>query len=173
MATNEGQRSVADVQKKYEPQKVKIDALGKEIDSLKAQLQALPATASEEDRNSRLKTIDAKEKQLNLDAETASNAYQDDLQKAYGVVAQKVGTAAIKYCNDNGFTLLMNVGGSQQAPSPALWWAAQTDVTQAVINAYNVSSGVAAPPPSAPSAGRPARPAGAAPRSTAPAAPRK
>ena len=158
VATNEGQRSVADVQKKYEPKKNQIDALAAEVDSLKKQLQALPATTSDEDRGARLKAIDTKEKQLNRDAEDAQTAYQNDLQEAYGKVAQKVGGAAVAYAQANGFTLLVNVGGNQQTPNPMLWWAPQTDVTQAVINAYNTSSGVAAPPPQSPSANRP-RPA--------------
>jgi len=149
VATNEGQKAMADIQKKYEPKKNAIDALAAEVDSLKKQLQALPATTSDEDRASRLKTIDTKEKQLNRDAEDAQNAYQGDLQEAYGKVAQKVGGTAVKYAQDNGFTLMLNVGGQAQT-NPVLWFAQQTDITQAVINAYNASSGVAAPVPSAP-----------------------
>jgi Skp family chaperone for outer membrane proteins len=172
VATNEGQRAVQDVQKKYEPQKVKIDAQAAEVESLKKQLQALPATTSDEDRANRLKAIDAKEKQLNFDAEAAQTAYQEDLQKAYGTVAQKVGGVAVKYITDNGFTILLNVGGAQNAPNPVLWFAPQTDVTQAVVNAYNASSGVGAPTPSAPSASRP-RPATTTPRPATPAPAKK
>lgn len=172
VATNEGQRSMQDIQKKYEPKKASIDSLAGEVDSLKKQVQALPANATDEQRANLLKSIDTKEKQLNRDAEDAQNAYQGDLQEAYAKVAQKVGGVAVKYCSDNGFTLLMNVGGNQQTPSPVLWFAQQTDVTQAVVNAYNTSSGVAAPPPSAPSASRP-RPASSTPRPATSTAPKK
>jgi outer membrane protein len=150
VATNEGQRSMAEVQKKYEPQKTKIDGEAAEVDSLKKQVQGLPATTSDDERARRLRTIDEKEKALNRDAEDAQNAYQGDLQEAYGKVAQKVGAAAVKYAQDNGFTLMLNVGGNQQVPNPVLWFAQPTDITQAVVNAYNTSSGVTAPPPSAP-----------------------
>jgi Skp family chaperone for outer membrane proteins len=168
VATNEGQRAMADVQKKYEPQKTKIETQGKEVDSLKAQLNALPANAPDDQRAKLIKDIDAKEKQLNFDADAAQTAYQTDLQDAYGKVAQKVGGAAVKYAQDNGFNLLLNVGGSQNAPNPVLWFDTQRmDITQAVINAYNASSGISAPPPSAPSAARP-RPA-TTPHTTAPA----
>ncbi len=167
VATNEGQRSVTDIQKKYEPQKTKIDSEAAEVQSLQKQVQALPASTPDEERASRLKVIDSKEKQLQLDEETASNAYQGELQEAYGKVAQKVGQTAVKYAQDNGFTLLMNVGGNQQTPNPVLWFAQTTDITQAVVNSYNASSGVAAPPPSAPTpARRPSAPTapGTAPR---------
>ena len=150
VATNEGQRAMADVQKKFEPQKTKIDGEAAEVDSLKKQVQGLPASTPDEDRARRLRTIDEKEKALNRDAEDAQNAYQGDLQEAYGKVAQKVGAAAVKYAQDNGFTLMLNVGGNQQVPNPVLWFAQPTDITQAVVNAYNTSSGVTAPPPSAP-----------------------
>src|SRR5271163_1795184 len=55
-ATNEGQKTVADVQKKYEPKKAQIDTLAAEIDSLKQKLSALPATVSAEDRASLQRT---------------------------------------------------------------------------------------------------------------------
>ncbi|HZQ44701.1 MAG TPA: OmpH family outer membrane protein [Acidobacteriaceae bacterium] len=150
VATNEGQRAMAEVQKKYEPQKAKIDSEAAEVDSLKKQVQGLPSTTSDEERASRLRTVDEKEKILNRDAEDAQNAYQGDLQEAYGKVAQKVGAAAVKYAQDNGYTLMLNVGGNQQVPNPVLWFNQTTDITQAVVNAYNQASGIAPPPPAAP-----------------------
>jgi Skp family chaperone for outer membrane proteins len=162
VATNEGQRVFAELQKKYEPKKATLDGLAAEVDSLKKQLQALPANTPDDERASRMKAIDTKEKQLQRDGEDATNAYQSDVQDGMAKIAQKLGQAAMKYCQDNGFTLMLNESnGQQQAPNPVLWFAQQTDITQAVINAYNLSSGVAAPPPSAPTPHRstPAAPA--------------
>ena len=160
-ATNEGQKAVQDVQKKYEPTKAKIDALSTEVDSLKKQMQAAPTTMTDEERATRLRAIDAKEKQLNLDAENANTSYQSDLQAAYGTVAQKVAGVMRGYVQANGYTILLDVGGQT---SNVMWAQQNTDITQAVVDAYNKSSGVAAPPPSAPSAQRPrattGRPAG-------------
>ncbi len=169
-ATNEGQKTVQDVQKKYEPKKTQIDTLAQEVDSLKKQLQSAPATLTDEERASRLKNIDTKEKQLNRDAEDATAAYNADLQEAYGKLAQKVNVTMRKYVQDNGFTLLLDVSGQQ---SPVLWALPTTDVTEAVISAYNVSSGVAAPPPSAPSATRPRTSTPARPATPKPTTPPK
>jgi Skp family chaperone for outer membrane proteins len=165
-ATNEGQKAVQDVQKKYEPRKAQIDALAAEVDSLKKQLQSAPATLSDDERATRMKTIDTKEKQLNRDAEDATNAYNADLQEAFGKVAQKVSVTLKNFVAQNGFTLLLDV--SNQQNNIIMWAVPSTDVTQAVVNAYNASSGVAAPPPSAPSAARP-HPTATTPRTTAPA----
>ena len=165
-ATNEGQKAVQDVQKKYEPRKSQIDALAAEVDSLKKQLQSAPATMSDDERASRMKAIDTKEKQLNRDAEDATNAYNADLQEAFGKVAQKVSVTLKNFVAQNGFTLLLDV--SNQQNNIIMWAVPSTDVTQAVVSAYNASSGVAAPPPSAPSAARP-RPSTTTPRATTPA----
>jgi outer membrane protein len=150
VATNESQRATLDIQKKYEPKKNAIETQSNEVDSLKKQYQALPATLSDEERASRLKDIDTKEKALQRDVEDAQNAYNNDVQEALGKVAQKFGGTAVKYAQDHGFTLLLNAGGGQQQLPTVLWGQRNTDITQAVIDAYNVASGVAAPPPQAP-----------------------
>jgi Skp family chaperone for outer membrane proteins len=108
-ATNEGQKTVQDIQKKYEPRKTQIDALSTEVDSLKKQLQSAPATLSDDERATRLKTIDTKEKQLTREAEDAQNAYNADLQEAYGKIAQKFSVAVKNYVGQNGFTILLDV----------------------------------------------------------------
>ncbi len=149
IATNEGQRAVADIQKKYEPKKDAIEALSTEVDSLKKQYQALPANMSDEERATRLKNIDDKEKALQRNVEDAQNAYNQDVQQAYGKIAQKFGGTAVKYAQDHGFTVLLNEGAAQGLPT-VLWWQQETDITQAVINAYNAASGIAPLPPQAP-----------------------
>jgi Skp family chaperone for outer membrane proteins len=154
-ATNEGQKTVQDIQAKYKPKKDQIDTVSHEVDSLKKQLQSAPATLSDADRAAKMKEIDAKEKRLNHDAEDAQTAYNTDLQEAYGKVAAKVSVTLKKYVSDNGYTLLLDVSSQQ---SNVMWANQSTDVTQAVVTAYNTSSGVAAPVPSAPAAPAAARP---------------
>lgn len=151
-STNEGQVAVQTVQKKYEPKKAQIESLSNEVDTLKKQAQAAPATSSDEERQARLRAIDTKEKQLNRDAEDSNNAFQADLQEAYGKVAQKFSVTMKTYCQQNGFTLLLDVSAQG---SNVMWALQSTDITQAAVEAYNKSSGVAAPPPSAPSASGP------------------
>jgi Skp family chaperone for outer membrane proteins len=169
--TNEGQKAQADLAKKYEPKKAQLEALATEIDGLKKQIQAAPATLPEDERASRLKTIDTKDKQYQRDLEDANTAFQSDMQDALGKVAQKFYPVLLKYVEDNGYTLLVNVTDQQQAPTPIIWTKhdPNADITEAVIAAYNSVSGVSAQPPSAPSATRP-RPS-ATPHSTTPKPP--
>lgn len=169
-ATNEGQRSLQDLQKKYEPKKAQLDSLVAEIDSLKKQLQSAPATLSEADRASRQRTIDAKEKQLSRDAEDAQTSYRTDVQESIGKIAQKLGPVVIQYVQQNGYTMLLNNNSSQQGGVSVMWTTPGTDISQAVVDAYNTSSGIAAPVPSAPTAARPrsVAPKAAAPKAAAP-----
>ncbi len=168
-ATNEGQKAVQDIQTKYKPKKDQIEGLSHEVDALKKQLQGAPATLTDAERAAKMKEIDAKEKRLNHDAEDAQTAYNTDLQEVYGKVAAKVSVTLKKYVSDNGYTLLLDVSSQQ---SNVMWANQSTDVTQAVVTAYNTSSGVAAPVPSAPSAPAPAaarpRPSTTTPKPAAP-----
>ena len=157
-ATNEGQKIVADLRKKYEPKETDIKGRAAELDSLKKQLQALPATTPDDERAKRIKDIDTKDKHLQADYEELQNSEQSDFQEAFSKLMQKVGPVAVKYAQDNGFSLMLNVGGQQNQLPTVLWFDQKTDITQAVVNAYNTSSGVAAQPPAAPT-----------PRRTAPA----
>ena len=156
-ATNEGQRALQELQKKYAPKKSQLEALAQEVDTLKKQLQSAPATMTEEDRAARLRAIDTKEKQLQRDSDDATAAYNADLQDALGKVAKKLGPTVIKYVQENGYTMLLNNTG-QQGGLDVMWTVPGTDISQAIVEAYNASSGVATlpPAPSVPSRTRPA-----------------
>jgi outer membrane protein len=154
-ATNEGQHALQDLDKKYQPKKTALDSLGVEIETLTKQLQAAPATMPDEERASRQRTIEIKQKQYQRDGEDASAAYNADLQDAIGKVAAKLGPVVIDYVKKNGYTMLLDVSGQQGGSVNILWAQDGTDISQAIVDLYNASSGVAAPTPSAPSAARP------------------
>lgn len=158
--TNEFQRNFADLQKKFSPKRDQLKALSTQIDTLKSQLQAQGDTLSEADRATRARVIDDKEKQLQRDGEDAQNDFQQEMQDTFAGVATKVGAVLTSYAQAQGFTLVLD-GGTQQSPV-VLYASASTDITKAIVDAYNVKSGV--PPP-------PAEPA-TTPRSTLPSAPK-
>jgi outer membrane protein len=162
-ATNEGQKALQDLQAKYLPKKNQLASLQTEIESLTKQLQSAPTTMTQEEKDSRTRTIDTKQKQLQRDGEDATAAFNSDMQDSLGKVAQKMGPIVLKYVQQNGYTLLLDSTG-QQGGLSVMWAAQGTDISQAVVDAYNTSSGVAAPPPSAPSASRTPHPTTTAPK---------
>lgn len=151
--TNEGQRNFADLQKKYEPKRTQLKALNDEIETLTKQLQTQGATLSEADRASRAKTIDDKKKQLQREAEDAQNDMQQEMQDLYNGLASKVYDVLATYAQQHGYTLVLDVAQQQ---TPVLYATESTNITKAVIEAYNAKSGVPAPPAAAPSAPTPA-----------------
>ncbi len=159
--TNEFQRNFGDLQKKFTPKRDQLKTLSTQIDTLKSQLQTQGDTLSETERATRARVIDDKEKQLQRDGEDAQNDFQQALQDTFSGVASKVGAVLTSYAQAQGFTLVLD-GGSQQSPV-VLYANASTDITKAIVDAYNVKSGV--PPP-------PAEPAGTTPKSTLPSAPK-
>jgi outer membrane protein len=159
--TNEGQNAMAAVEKKYEPTKQKLDSERAEIESLTKQLQGAPATMPEEEKSSRARAIDTKQKQLQLEGEDAQTSFGSDQNEAVKKVVAKLGPIVVKYVQQNGYSMLLdNTGQTQQGGLNLLWGG--TDISQAVVEAYNVAYPAAAPVPSAPTAARRSAPKPAA-----------
>jgi outer membrane protein len=160
-ATNEGQRNFAQLRTKFEPKQSALKAQSDEIDSLKKQLQDAGSTLSEPERDSRLRTIDEKTKSLQRSAEDAQNEASTAMNDMYQQLAQKVYAVLDAYSNQNKFTIVLDTSAQQ---TPVLWANQASDITKAVVDAYNAKSGV----PPQPAAGGPAAPR----PSTSPSAPR-
>ena len=152
--TNEGQRNFADLQKKYDPKRQQLKTLNDDIESLTKQLQTQGDKLSEAERANRAKTIDDKKKQLQRQAEDAQNDMQQEVQEMYNALASKVYDVLAGYAQQHGYTLVLDVAQQQ---TPVLYATESTNITKAVIDAYNVKSGVPAPPAAAP--GAPSAPA--------------
>ena len=156
--TNEFQRNMADLQKKYEPKREQLKTLADEIDTLEKALQAQGDKLSPAEQASRAKTIDDKKKQAQRFQEDAQNDLQGEMQETYNGVATKVFDVLTAYAQLQGFTLVLDRTANQQQAPVVLYASDNTDITKAVIDAYNLKSGVPAPP---------AQPAAAAPRPAA------
>ncbi|MGD0519728.1 MAG: OmpH family outer membrane protein [Terracidiphilus sp.] len=150
--TNEGQRNFADLQKKYAPREDQLKNLNDDIETLTKQLQTQGDKLSEVERASRAKAIDDKKKKLDRDAEDARNDFQQEMQDMYNGLASKVYDVLEAYAQQQGYTIVLDVAQQQ---TPVLYATESTNITKAVIDAYNLKSGVPAPP---------AQPAAAAPK---------
>jgi outer membrane protein len=160
-STNEGQRDLDALQKKFEPKQIELKSLSDEVDNLKKQLAAQTDKLNEDERNKRVQTIEAKQKTLQRDLDDAQSDYQSQSNE----IAQRIGTKLMQvldsYAKQNGYAVVLDVSQQQ---SPVLWATESVNITKPVIDAYNAVSGVAAPaprsaPPSAPSATTTRRPA--------------
>lgn len=143
--TNEFQRDFADLQKKFEPKRTQLKSLSDEIEGLDKQLQAQGDKLSDSERATRTKTVADKKKQAQRLAEDAQNDFQQAMQQLYGSVATKVDEMLNSYAQQQGYTLVVDVTQQQDQQPVVLWASPSTDISKAVVEAYNQKSGVAAP----------------------------
>lgn len=163
--TNEFQRKIADLQNKYAPKQAQLKSLSDEIDTLTKQLQTQGDKLSETERANRSKTIDEKTTQAKRMFEDAQKDYQQELGELNSAMSAKVYEVLANYAQQQGYTLVLDESPQQQQPIPVVLWSTpSTDITKAIIDDYNLKSGVPAPPP--PPA--PAKPASARPPASAP-----
>jgi outer membrane protein len=156
-ASNEGRRDFDVLAKKFEPKQNELKGSADEIDSLKKQLSAQQDKLNEESRDKLVKQIETKQKSF----DRATQDAQEDFQSQQGEIGNKVLTKMapliVKYASENGYGMILDT--SQQWPrGPVIWYGPAVDITQPIVEAYNVQSGVAAPAAGGP-ATRPVRPA--------------
>src|ERR1035441_1479664 len=149
--------------------RAQLHPMSDDVESLTKALQAQGDKLSEGERASRAKTIDDKKKQLERQGEDAQNDFQGEMQELYNGLASKVYDVLATYAQQQGFTLVLDVAQQQ---NPVLYATESTNITKQIIDAYNVKSGVPAPPaPAAGSAAPAPAPRPSAPRPTVPKAP--
>jgi outer membrane protein len=153
--TNEGQRNFADLQQKYAPREAQLKALSDEIDSLTKQLQAQGNALSDAERAKKAAAVDEKKKKLDRDAADARSDFQQEMQEMYNGLASKLYDVLANIAQQRGYTLVLDVSQQQ---NPVLYASESTNITKEVVDAYNLKSGVPAPP---------ARPAAEAPKPAA------
>jgi outer membrane protein len=167
-ASNEGQKEFDVLRKKLEPKQNDLKGLADEIDSLKKQLNAQQDKLNEESRDKLVKQIETKQKSF----DRAQQDFQEDAQNQQGEIGNKILTKMapliVKYAGDNGYGMILDT--SQQWPrGPVIWYGPAVDITQPIVESYNVQSGVAAPAAGS-TAVKPVKPAAkpAAPATTPP-----
>jgi outer membrane protein len=161
--SNQGQRDFAELSKKFEPKQNELKTKSDEIDSLKKQLSAQQDKLNEASRDKLVKDIETKQKSFDRSTQDA----QEDFQAQQGEIGNKILTVMapliVKYASDHEYGMILDT--SQQWPrGPVIWYGPAVDITQPVIEAFNVQSGVPAPAAGS-TATKPVRPA------TKPAAP--
>jgi len=139
--TNEGQRDMGALQKKFEPKFTDLKTKNDEIDALKKKRDASTNAAPEKEDITR--QIDQKQKAFDRERQDV----QEDAQAQQGEIGQrifqKMGPVIMKYAQDNGLGMIVDT--STPWPNGPIMYYAPLDITKAVVDAYNAQSGVPAP----------------------------
>ena len=118
-----------------------------------------------------VKSIETKTKSLQRSAEDAQNEFQQQQNEIAQRILQKLAPVITKYTTDNGYGLLLDAS-APWPQGPVVVATQAVDITKAVVDAYNVQSGVPAPVKSSAATGQ-GRPAATAPGATKPACARR
>jgi outer membrane protein len=161
--SNEGRRDLEALQKKYEPKQNELKSQNDELEGLKKQMTTQEGKLNDEALATLKKQIESKQKLFDRAVQDFQEEGGNQQQEIAGRILQKMAPMIVKYSEDNGFGIIVDT--SKPWPqSNVLWWGQAIDITKAVVDAYNVQSGV--PAPAAPGATT-------APKTTPKAAPAK
>ena len=170
-ASNEGRRDFDALTKKFEPKQNELKGLSEEIDGLKKQLNTQGDKMNEDAKATLVKQIESKQKSLERTSQDAQEEFQNQQGEIGNRILTKMAPVIQSYVSTNGFGLLLDT--SQPWPrGPVIVSGPSMDITQAIVEAYNVQSGVPAPaggaakaaskgvsaPTSKPAAAKPATP---------------
>ena len=160
-ASNEGQRDFAALNKKLEPKQTQLKGLNDEVEGLKQQLSTQGDKLTDDARSKLVKEVEQKQKTLERSVQDARDDAQAQQNEIAQRILQKMAPIIVKYAGDKGFGVIMDTS-NPWPQGPVLWAGPAVDITRAIVEEYNVQSGVPAPPqPTA----APAKPAGAGARS--------
>jgi outer membrane protein len=168
--SNEGRRDMDALQKKLEPKQSELKGQNDELEALKKQLSTQGPSLNEEAAANLRKQIETKQKSFDRSVQDAQEEIGNQQQDIASRILSKMAPMIVKYSQDNGYTLMVDT--SKPWPqSPVLWWNPDAvDITKAIIDAYNVQSGV--PAPAAATGTKPAAPRTPAATAPKPAAPK-
>jgi len=139
-ATQEGQKTFAELQTRYAPRKKELEKKQSEIAALQDQRSRGSNTMSQEAKDTLARDIDQRTKALNRETEDAQADYQQDTDKVLGELLQKVRVVIDKYSRDNGYALILDVSSQQ---TPVVWAANTSDITADIIALYDKNAPVA------------------------------
>jgi len=155
-ASNEGQRDFEALSKKLEPKQTELKTMNDEVEGLKKQLSTGGEKLNDEARATLVKQIEDKQKKLERSVQDARDDAQNQQNEIAQRILQKMAPVIVNYASTTGFGLIVDTS-NPWPQGPVLWAAPSVDITKAVVDAYNVKSGVPAPPrPVNPPAGKPA-----------------
>jgi outer membrane protein len=140
VGTDDGQKELQALEKKFEPMKVELRALSDEIEALKKQLDTQGAKLNDEARAALVKQIDSKQKSFGRVEEDAQSDFGTQQNEIIQKILQKLIPVIDKYAKDNGLIFIMD--GSKPWPEwPLVWASPSVDISKAVVDIYNAHLG--------------------------------
>ena len=143
LSTAEGKKAATELQGKFGPRRQTLEKRQADIQALQDQLKKGSATMSEDAKNKMARQIDADGKSLQRDADDLNADAEQEQNKLFGDLLQKLQAVVSQYATQNGFAVVLDVSSQQ---SPIMWAAASTDITGDIVKLYDQAHPSAAAP---------------------------
>jgi outer membrane protein len=142
LATNEGRKETDALNQRFTPKQAELKTLNDEVENMKKQLQTQGDKLSDEEKGTRVRTLEAKQKTLQRNFDDAQTEYQQASQELINRLGGKMLNVLEKYAKANGYSVILDVSNPQ---TPVLWASQGSNITKELVDAYNAESPVAAP----------------------------
>jgi outer membrane protein len=142
--SNEGQRDMDALSKKFEPKQAELKNQNDELEALKKQLSTQQDKLNEDALATLKKQIEGKQKTFDRDMQDAQEDFQNQSREVFERILGKMAPMIVKFSADNGFGLILDKS-NQWPQSPILIGGDALDITKQIVDIYNTQSGVPAP----------------------------
>jgi outer membrane protein len=134
ISTRDGQVAVKELQDRFNPKQKQLQDLQSEIQSLQQQLQRGSNIMGEEALRKLRQDIDDKQRALQRESEDAQMEFDQQQQRVFAGISQKMQNVIDKYARENGYVLIVDVSSPQ---SNVLYASNSIDITKDVIAAFD------------------------------------
>ncbi len=155
ISTKDGQKAANELQTRFAPKKADLEKKQSTISQLQDQLRKGSNTMSEDAKQKLMRDIDQNTKSLNRETEDAQAELDQEQNKIYAELGQRIVAVLEKYGKENGFAVILDVSSQQ---TPVMFAANGTDITQDIIALYYKNSTSPATTSATPTTALPRRP---------------
>lgn len=169
LSTKDGQKAAAELKAKFGPKEEEFAKRQQQLQAKQEQYRKAANTLSDEAKASADREMQNLTRVLQRDADDAKTDFQAEENRLLGTIMQKMQAVLNRYAADNQISMIVDVSTQ---PNNLLFADQSSNVTAAVIAAYDKAEGSSAPAPAAQTTAAPKPPAAApAPVVRRPAAP--
>lgn len=136
-STQEGKKSLADLQKKYAPRQQELERLQSEIQGLQDQLSKQTATLSNDEQRRLARELEDKQRILKRSTDDAQSDYNADRDDSIRRIGQKMVKVIGEYAQENGYVLVID-----DAQIPVYFAAKSIDLLPELVKRYDAANPV-------------------------------
>jgi outer membrane protein len=140
--SKDGEKDAALLKAKFAPRQAEFEKRQVDLNALQTQLRNGQNTMSDENKQKLMREIDQRTNLLKRDNEDFNADLEQEQQRMMGELVPKILSVLKKYATEHGFAVVLDISNQQ---TPIIFASNTVEITLAITDAYDKSSGLAAP----------------------------